>query len=336
MDQPTGLPDHLTVPHGGAAAAPGQTTLTFSAHPRSLDDNLYVYAVLSRRARGISIGVNLNPDKVCNWDCIYCQVDRTTPPRVREVDLSVLRAELDQVLAAVASGALFTRPPFAGVPEAFRRVADISFSGDGEPTTYPRFKEAVEAVIAAKAAAGLPDLKVTVLTNATMFHRPAVREALALLDRHQGEIWAKLDAGTEAYYRKVDATTIPFARVLRNILEGARVRPIVIQSLFMRVDGVGPDAAEVAAYCDRLRGLLREGGQIKLVQVYTVARPPAQPNVSALSDAEVDAIAAAVRAAVAVPVEAYYGTPLAAGVGRLGESAVSRRPPPGDVGGGTP
>lgn len=329
MDHPTGLPDHLTVPPPGAAAAPAQATLTFSAHPRSLDDNRYVYAVLSRRARGVSIGVNLNPDKVCNWDCIYCQVDRTTPPTIREVDLARLRAELDQVLAAAASGALFTRPPFVGIPEAFRRVSDISFSGDGEPTTHPRFKEAVEVVIAAKAAAGLPELKLTLLTNATMFDRPAVREALGLLDRHQGEIWAKLDAGTEAYYRKVDATTIPFTRVLRNILEAARVRPIVIQSLFMRIDGVGPDAAEISAYCGRLRDLLREGGQIKLVQVYTVARPPAQASVTALFDAEVDAIAAAVREAVPVPVETFYGTPLAAGVGRLGETAVSRRPTPG-------
>lgn len=329
MDQPTGLPDHLTVLPPGAAAAPRQATLTFDAHPRSLDDNRYVYAVLSRRARGVSIGVNLNPDKVCNWDCIYCQVDRTTPPTVREVDLTRLRLELDQVLAWARSGALFTRPPFAGVPEAFRRVADISFSGDGEPTTYPRFKEAVEVAIAAKEAAGLPDLKLTLLSNATMFDRPAVRKALALLDRHQGEIWAKLDAGTEVYYRTVDATTIPFARVLRNVLEAARIRPIVIQSLFMRVSGVGPDAAEIGAYCDRLRDLLRQGGRIKLVQVYTVARPPAQARVTALSDAEVDAIAAAVREAVPVPVETFYGTPLAAGVGRLGEGAVSRRATPG-------
>jgi len=329
MDQLSGLPDHLKVPPPGAAAAPGEGTLTFSAHPRSLDDNRYIYAVLSRRARGVSIGVNLNPDKVCNWDCIYCQVDRTTPPTVREVDLTRLRLELDQVLAWARSGALFTRPPFAGVPEAFRRVADISFSGDGEPTTYPRFKEAVEAVIAAKEAAGLPDLKLTLLTNATMFHRPAVREALALLDRHQGEIWAKLDAGTEAYYRAVDVTTIPFATVLRNMLEAARIRPIVIQSLFMRVSGVGPDAAEIGAYCGRLRDLLRDGGRITLVQVYTVARPPAQASVTALSDAEVDAIAAAVREAVPVPVETFYGTPLAAGVGRLGETAVSRRATPG-------
>jgi len=329
MDQPAGLPDHLKVPPPGAAPEVRQSTLTFDAHPRSLEDNRYVYAVLSRRARGVSIGVNLNPDKVCNWDCIYCQVDRTTPPTIREVDLTRLRAELDQVLAWAASGALFTRPPFAGVPEAFRRVSDISFSGDGEPTTYPRFKEAVETAIAAKQAASLPDLKITLLTNATMFHRPAVREALALLDRHQGEIWAKLDAGTEAYYRIVDATTIPFATVLRNILEAARVRPVVIQSLFMRVSGVGPDPAEITAYCGRLRDILREGGQIKLVQVYTVARRPAQASVTALSDAEVDAIAAAVRKAVPVPVEAYYGTPLVAGVGRLGETAVSRRPAPG-------
>ena len=61
----------------------------------------------------------------------------------------------------------------------------------------------------------------------------------------------------------------------------------------------------------------------------TYTRPPAQARVTALSDAEVDAITAAGRAAVPVPVEAFYGAPLAAGVSRLGESAVSRRATPG-------
>jgi len=281
------------------------TVLTIHDHRRELEQNRYVYAVLSRRSDGISIGINLNPDKVCNFDCIYCQVDRTTPGRYRRVDLKVLEQELRDILARVRNGALFEHPLFAGIPEPLRRVRDIAFSGDGEPTTYPRFKETVELAIRAKEEAGLDHLKIVVITNATMFHRPRVRETLTLLDRHNGEIWAKLDAGTEEYYRLVDVTTIPLQRVLDNILEAARLRPIVIQSLFMRVYGVPPDEKEIAAYCDRLQEIVAKGGKINLVQVYTVARPPAQPYVTPLSNAEVDAIADEVRK-IPLPVATFY------------------------------
>lgn len=272
-----------------------QKTLTIHDHRRELDENRYVYAVLSRRSGGVSIGINLNPDKVCNFDCIYCQVDRTTPGRFRRVDLGILEQELRDILAEARSGALFEHPPFSAIPAPLRQVKDIAFSGDGEPTTYPRFKEVVELAIRAKNEAGLGHLKIVVITNATMFHRPRVRETLAFLDRHNGEIWAKLDAGTEEYYHLVDVTTIPFQRVLDNILAAARHRPIVIQSLFMRVHGVGPDAREIKAFCDRLREIVVKGGKITLVQVYTVARRPAQDYVTPLSNAEVDAITEAVR-----------------------------------------
>jgi wyosine [tRNA(Phe)-imidazoG37] synthetase (radical SAM superfamily) len=282
-----------------------QRTLTIHDHRRELDENRYVYAVLSRRSGGVSIGINLNPDKVCNFDCIYCQVDRTTPGRYRRVDLGILERELRDVLAMAKSGELLAHPPFSGIPQALREVKDIAFSGDGEPTTYPRFKEAVALAIRAKDEAGFAHLKIVIITNATMFHRPKVREALALLDRHNGEIWAKLDAGTEEYYHLVDVTTIPFRQVLDNILEAARRRPVVIQSLFMRVHGAGPDEKEVSAYCDRLRELVVQGGKISLVQVYTVARRPAQPYVTPLSNPEVDAIAEAVRQ-IPLPVASFY------------------------------
>jgi wyosine [tRNA(Phe)-imidazoG37] synthetase (radical SAM superfamily) len=280
-------------------------TLTIHDHRRELDQNRYVYAVLSRRSGGVSIGINLNPDKICNFDCIYCQVDRTTPGRYRRVDLRILEEELRDILDRAKTGALFEHPPFSGIPEALRQVRDIAFSGDGEPTTYPRFKETVELAIRAKREHGLDDVKIVIITNATMFHRPKVKEALALLDRHHGEVWAKLDAGTEAYYHLVDVTPIPFQQVLDNIVEAARVRPIVIQSLFMRVRGVGPDEKEIGAFCDRLREIVADGGKIKLVQVYTVARPPAQPYVTPLTDAEVDTIAQAV-AQIPLPVAAFY------------------------------
>ncbi|MFQ5849924.1 MAG: radical SAM protein [Candidatus Binatia bacterium] len=272
-----------------------QRTLSIRDHPRDLDENRYVYAVLSRRSAGVSIGVNLNPDKVCNFDCIYCQVDRTTHGRYRRVDLRILEQELKHILAEAKTGDLFRRPPFSGIPEPFRQVKDIAFSGDGEPTTYPRFKEAIELAIRLKYESGLGHVKIVIITNASMFHRPKVKEALGLLGQNEGEIWAKLDAGTEDYYRLVDVTTFPFQRVLDNILEIARSHPIVIQSLFMRIHGTGPDEKEIAAYCKRLREIMAEGGKINLVQVCTVARRPTQPYVAPLSNAEVDSITEAVR-----------------------------------------
>jgi len=281
--------------------------LTVQDHSRKLEENRYVYAVLSRRSSGISIGINLNPDKVCNLDCIYCQVDRNSPARTRKVDLGILEQELKDILHKAKSGSLYSDPPFAGVPEQQRVIKDIAFSGDGEPTTYPRFKAAIEVAIRTKEAAGFESLKIVLISNATMFHRAAVKEALAIMDRSNGEIWAKLDAGTEPYYNKVDVTTIPFERVLENIMEASRLRPLVIQSLFMRIQGAPPDPEEVEAYCRRLAEIVKQGGRIRLVHVYTVARPPAQSYVTSLSNAEVDAIAEKVRL-IPLPVAAFYST----------------------------
>ena len=112
-----------------------------------------------------------------------------------------------------------------------------------------------------------------------MLHRPHVREALATLDASNGEIWAKLDAGTEAYYRTIDRTKIPLKRVLANILDAARARPVVIQSLLLCLNGQGPSELEVEAYCRRLGEIVAAGGQIARVQLYTVARTPAVAEV---------------------------------------------------------
>ena len=280
-----------------------------SLHPRQLGENRYVYAVHSRRARGISIGINLNPDKICNFDCIYCQVDRTRAPEIRDVDETRLMEELEAVLRRGKDGTLFQEPRFADVPAARRRLADVSFAGDGEPTTYPRFLEVVRQVVSLKERLGLQGLKIAVLTNATVLDRPAVREALGLLDRSDGEIWAKLDAGTEAYY---DLVCVPggtrFARILANLQEAARVRPLVIQSLFLKLRGEGPSAAEIDAYIGRLREIVDKGGAIKLVQIYTVARKPPSLEVEPLSDAEVDGIVERVRRETGLPAEGFYGS----------------------------
>src|SRR5829696_5113455 len=97
-------------------------------HRRAFERNRYVYAVVSRRSKGVSIGLNLNPDKVCNFDCVYCQVDRKSPPIVRDVDVPGLLRELDEMLEALHTGELFTIPRFQETPAALRRLNDIAFS----------------------------------------------------------------------------------------------------------------------------------------------------------------------------------------------------------------
>jgi wyosine [tRNA(Phe)-imidazoG37] synthetase (radical SAM superfamily) len=277
-------------------------------HRRRFEDNLYVYPVLSRRSKGVSLGINLNPDKICNFDCVYCQVDRTTPPIVRDVDVPRLLAELEALLDLVQTGALYEHERFRQTPAPLRRLNDIAFSGDGEPTTCPDFLPIVQAVAELRRRRGLDAAKIVLITNATRLHHPPVRAALDVLDANHGEIWAKLEAGTEAYYHAVDRTTVPLQRVLDNITEAARRRPLVIQSLFLKMHGEPPPAEELAAFCDRLNEIAAAGGNIQLVQVYTVARAPAESWVGPLSNPEVDAIAELVCQRTGLSAEAFYGS----------------------------
>lgn len=282
--------------------------LSESSHPRTFRENTYVYPVLSRRSNGISVGINLNPDKVCNFDCIYCQVDRSKLPQEIFVGLPVLLNELRGVLTGLQpGGVLWQEPEFASIPKDKKRVNDLAFSGDGEPTTFRNFAEVVRACTELKESLGFGAAKVVIITNATGFDRPAVREGFAYLDAHNGEIWAKLDAGTAGYFKEIDRTDFPFERVLANIRQCARERPVVIQSCFMKIRGQGPSAAELDAYAGRLRDVVDAGGTIKLVQVYTVARNPAYSIVSSLEDAEVDAIARLVERKAGLPALAFYG-----------------------------
>jgi wyosine [tRNA(Phe)-imidazoG37] synthetase (radical SAM superfamily) len=288
-------------------------------HERSFDANRFVYPVLSRRSGGISIGVNLNPDKVCNFDCIYCQVDRRSQSETRFVETDGLVAELRETLELVTSGAIYATEKFRNVPPDHRRLNDIAFSGDGEPTTYKNFDELVEtcADIVREVESRFSDsairnpqsaIKLVLITNASMFHRPHVQRGLEILDRNNGEIWAKLEAGTDAYFQKIERTPIPFRQILDNITAAAQVRPLVIQALFMRVAGDAPPPEELAAFCERLGEITAAGGELKLVQVYTVARRPAESFVAPLEDAEVDAIVELVRQRTGLKTLGFYGS----------------------------
>lgn len=262
----------------------------FALHPRDWQSNRYVYPVISRRSGGLSIGINLNPDKICNFDCIYCCVNRKTPGDPSPISLTTLTAELAAMLNAVVTGELFTHPPFSHVSPELRRFNDIAFSGDGEPTSSPEFPACLKLAKAALDDRQLKDVKIVLITNATLLHRPLVKAALNFLDACHGEIWAKLDAGTDAYYKLIDRTSIPLDRIVSNITTCAAQRPVVIQSLFMKIHGASPPPEEIDAYSRRLATILDKGGKLKRIQIYTVARKPAEPSVSPLGAGELEAV----------------------------------------------
>ncbi|QDU27798.1 Radical SAM superfamily protein [Anatilimnocola aggregata] len=277
-------------------------------HQRRFAESKFVYPVLSRRSGGISLGVNLNPDKVCNFDCIYCQVDRTTQSDTRFVELPRMLDELDHFLTLITSGQLYEFEKFSHTPRHLRRLNDIAFSGDGEPTTHRNFDEIVTAAAALKKQHILDNVKLVLITNASMFHREHVQRGLEVLDQNNGEVWAKLEAGTEAYLKLIDRTPISLRQIVDNIAAAAKIRPLVIQSLFMRVAGEPPTAAEFAAYCDRLNEIIAAGGKLSLIQIYTVARKPTESYVTPLTDAEVDALVSRVQEQTGIPAQAFYGT----------------------------
>ena len=275
--------------------------MLYTDHSRTFAKNKYVYPVLSRRSRGISVGINLTPDRVCNFDCVYCQVDRTTYIPHVKVDIKRIIPELRETLESVISGRLFTIPPFDNTPVELRHLSDIALSGDAEPTTFTNFYEVIEEIIRVKQF----ETKLVLITNASCLNRLRVQDAIDLMYGYNGEVWAKLDAGSEEYFKEISRSNISFSDILSNIILTARKHPIVIQSCFNRIAGDPPPHDEITSYCNRLKEILGYGGIIRLVQLYTVARPPAEAYITPLTEDELSFIAQNVREATGLPSEIF-------------------------------
>ena len=220
--------------------------------------------------------------------------------------LETLKHELEQTLTAVTSGEIYQFAPFDQIPPQLRRLNDIAFSGNGEPTATAAFPSACRCCIAVKEQMALTNLKIILITNSTCLHLPGVVQALAELDKHNGCVWAKLDAGTEEYYKTVNQSAVPFKQILDNLLQTARVRPITIQSLFFRLNGQRTPPEEITSYARNLNNLIAQGGCIEAIQLYTVARNPRVKSVSALSTEEIDQIAAEISAITDIPFQLIY------------------------------
>jgi wyosine [tRNA(Phe)-imidazoG37] synthetase (radical SAM superfamily) len=238
--------------------------------PRDWLGNRFVYAVISSRACGLSLGVNVNPDKKCNFDCAYCEVDRRNAAREHKLDVETMAAELRKTIAFIQAGKLAAQPAFRALPSELLRLRQVALSGDGEPTLAANFVEVVQAVVRVRALGGF--FKIVLYTNGTGLDQPHVLRGLELLTKSD-EIWVKLDGGTQALIDKVNHSDVPLEKILSNILLVGRLRPVVIQSLFPAIHGEEPPFEEIREYAQRLKELKAGGAQIAMVQIYSAARP---------------------------------------------------------------
>lgn len=259
---------------GKTTCAPAVNTSVF-ARPREFLGNRFVYVVVSSRARGLSIGVNMNPDKRCEFGCEYCEVDRTVPALETALDVDVMAEELQRTLELARSGQLRDLHYHHDTPADLLQLRHVALSGDGEPTVCPNFLDAVRAVIHVRALGHFPFFKIVLVTNAARLDLREVRAGLKLFTQ-QDEIWAKLDAGTQAYMDKVNRPACLLDKILSNIFFTARERPVIIQSLFPLLNGEEPPEDEIEEYAQRLNELRRAGAQIPLVQIYSATRPTAR------------------------------------------------------------
>ncbi len=275
--------------------------MLYTDHSRTFAKNRYVYPVLSRRSKGISVGINLNPDRICNFDCVYCQINRANYIPPAKVDIKRIGAELKETLESVTSGDLFKIPPFDITPAELRHLSDIAISGDAESTTFTNFYEVVEEIIRVKQ----DETKLVLITNASCLSRLRVQDAIDLMYGYNGEVWAKIDAGSEDYFKEISRSHISFKDILNNIIITAKKHPVVIQSCFNRINNIPPSNEEVVNYCNRLNEIRKYGGMIRLVQLYTVARPPAEDYVTPLTEDELNIIAGKVRKTTDLPAEIF-------------------------------
>ena len=262
-------------------------TLSVVNHDRDSAALRYVYPVISRRAGGVSVGINLNPNNACNWRCIYCQVPDLTRGTAPPVDMALLESELRGFLTELLHGDFMqTR-----VPEGARRINDIALSGNGEPTSAAEFSAVISLIARVRTELSLPaSLKTVLITNGSLLHRADVLEGVGELSRISGEVWFKLDRASEAGMLRVNDTHARLDKVRANLIAAMAACPTWLQTCWFALDGQSPSQQDEEDYLQLVAGLLREGHPLQGVLLYGLARPSMQQEAPRLSPLTAEAL----------------------------------------------
>ena len=270
--------------------------LTTRNHDRDNAGMTYVYPVVSRRAGGVSVGVNLNPNNACNWRCIYCQVPELKRGGPPAIDLAQLEDELRRMLTDIVAGDFLTR----AVPEGMRRLNDIALSGNGEPTSAPEFSVVVDLIGEVLADFNLTGrIKLVLITNGSLASKAYVRDGLRKMARLNGEVWFKFDRATRAGLRQTNDSETDPERHYQRLKTVSALCPTWMQTCMFMLDGAPPEAAEIDAWLTLLARARTENLPLRGVLLYGLARPSLQdeaPRLGRLPEDWMRALAARVEA----------------------------------------
>ncbi len=211
-----------------------------------------IYGPVNSRRLGRSLGINILParEKVCPFNCVYCQYGWTK--------IHTKRPDKNSALPSV-------KDVREALQEALRTIsiqpAYITFSGNGEPTIYPDFGQMVEEVNAVRDELS-PEAKTAILSNSALVSDLSIRQALSKLDLRM----MKLDCGEVAVFKKYNQ---PCGGVdLEAITDGlARLTEVIIQALFSSGRKGNIDTKNIIAWMERLKKI-----KPSLVQIYTLDR----------------------------------------------------------------
>jgi wyosine [tRNA(Phe)-imidazoG37] synthetase (radical SAM superfamily) len=254
--------------------------LNTSDHSRDKVGLTYVYPVVSRRAGGVSVGINLNPNNACNWRCVYCQVPdlkRGTAPRI---DLKILEAELRSFLHELVDGDFMQKQ----VPLEARQIHDIALSGNGEPTSAKEFEQIIALIGHVKNEFDLPkDLKLVLITNGSLINRQSVQAGLKRMAELNGEIWFKFDRALSDERRRINSTQMSLKQIRNHIELAASYCPTWLQTCVFQMNGAPPSEQETKAYLEFIGGLKHDGVPLQGILLYGLARPSMQPEAAILT-----------------------------------------------------
>ena len=250
--------------------------LTTTDHSRDKAGLTYVYPVLSRRAGGLSIGVNLNINNACNWRCIYCQVPDLIRGGAPSVNLDKLGNELRNFLADVVHGDFYDREE---VPDEYRVIKDIAISGNGEPTTANEFDQVVNLIeLVLKEYGLLNSIKCVLISNGSMVNREQVKKGLKKLAKMNGEVWFKVDSATPGGIATINQIRGSNTSTLRRLKVSAEHCPTWIQTCVFSYKDKPPGETDTNAYINLLKAVKSREIDIKGILLYGVERESYQPE----------------------------------------------------------
>ena len=248
--------------------------LTTIDHSRNVVGLKYVYPVISRRAGGLSIGINVNTNNACNWRCVYCQVPELVRGTAPEMNFQLLEEEFKFFLDQVLNGDFYDQ---FNVPEQNRVIKDIAISGNGEPTSIKNFDRVIALIgkIATQKKV-FPESDFILITNGSLMHQKGVQNGLRALNRYRGQVWFKLDSATEQGRKKINNAQLSNKKVLENLQLSTTLCETSIQMCMINYLSIEESKNENKAYLQLLERFKKNQIKIAKIMMYSIARPSLQ------------------------------------------------------------